>query len=109
MMMDSEVTLAHITEAYAARASADDRYKRDRENDERMEFQSIFNWLSPQLCDAQLERITQRCSIQAGEWLETDQRFSDWQDSSNQSARVLWLSGIPGAGIVNAIRTTSGD
>ena len=100
--MDSEVTLAHITEAYAARASADDKYRRDQEHDERIEFQYIFNSLSPQLYDAQLERITQRCSIQAGEWMENDQRFSDWQDSTNQSARVLWLTGIPGAGRANA-------
>ena len=107
--MDREVTLAHITEAYVARASADDKYKRDQEHDEQMEFRSIFNWLSPQLCDAQLGRITQRCSIQAGEWLETDQRFSDWQDSSNQSARVLWLSGIPGAGMIISTRRTSGE
>ena len=102
MMMDSEVTLAHITEAYAARASADDKYKRDQEHDERMEFQSIFNSLSPQFCDAQLDRIIQRCFIQAGEWLERDQSFSNWQDSSNQTAKFLWLSGIPGAGIVCA-------
>ena len=105
-MMDSEVTLAHITEAYAARISADDRYKRDQEHDERTEYQFIFNSLSPQLYDVQLERFLQRCSVQAGEWLENDQRFSDWQDPSNQSARALWLAGIPGAGIANTKELT---
>ena len=104
--MDSEVTLAHITEAYAARISADDRYKRDQEHDERTEFQFISNSLSPQLYDVQLERLLQRCSVQAGEWLEKDQRFSDWQDPSNQSARALWLAGIPGAGIANTKELT---
>ena len=99
--MDSEVTLAHITEAYAARVSADDKYKRDQEHDERTEFQLIFNSLSPELYDVQLERLLQRCSVQAGEWLERDRRFSEWQDPSNQSARTLWLAGIPGAGIQN--------
>ena len=99
--MDSEVTLAHITEAYAARVSADDKYKRDQEHDERTEFQFIFNSLSPQLYDVQLERLSQRCSVQVGEWLGKDQRFSDWQDPSNQSARALWLAGIPGAGTTN--------
>ena len=104
ILMDNEVTLAHITEAYAARASASAKYVRDQEYDERTEFHLIKNSLSPQLYDAQLERIRQRCSVQAGEWLKRDTRFSDWHDTSNQSARVLWLSGIPGAGIAAAIK-----
>ena len=102
-MMESKVTLAHITEAYAARASANEKFKRDQDYDERMEYESIKNSLSPQLYDAQLETIKQRCSIQTGDWLERDQRFSDWQDPSHQPARILWLTGIPGAGIANAI------
>ena len=97
--MDSEVTLVHITEAYAARASNNSKYERDQEYDESMEFQNIFYSLSPQLYDAQLERIKQHCSIQTGKWLEADKQFSEWQDASNQSARVLWLTGIPGAGM----------
>lgn len=104
--MDSEVTLAHITEAYAARASADDKYKKDQEHDERIEFQAIIQSLSPQFYDAQLERIKQRCSMQSGKWLETDQRFSEWQDPSNQSAGLLWLTGIPGAGVGNATQSS---
>lgn len=103
-MMDSEVTLVHITEAYAARASTYDKYEKDQEYDERMEFHHIRTSLSPQLYDAQLERIKQSCSIQAGRWLETDKHFSEWQDASNQSARVLWLTGIPGAGMANATK-----
>lgn len=104
--MDSEVTLVHITEAYAARDSTYDKYERDQEHDDRMEFQNIIKSLSPQLFDPQLERIKQRCSIQAGKWLETDKHFSEWQDASNQSARVLWLTGIPGAGMANATKIT---
>lgn len=50
--MDSEVTLAHITETYAARASADDKYKKDQEHDERIEFKAIIQSLSPQFYDA---------------------------------------------------------
>ena len=101
-MMDSEVTLVHITEAYAARASTYDKYEKDQEYDERMEFRHIMTSLSPRLYGDELERITQRCSIAAGKWLETDKHFSDWQDASNQSERILWLTGIPGAGMANA-------
>lgn len=75
--MDSEVTLAHITEAYTARVSANNKYKRDQKHDERTEFQLIFNSLSPELFNIQLDRLLQRCSIQAEKWLEKDRRFSD--------------------------------
>ncbi len=101
IMMDSEVTLAHITEAYAARADTYAKYERDQEHDERTEFQFIRNSLSPQLYDVEFERM-QRRYVQAGEWLETDKDYTAWQDASNQSARMLWLTGIPGAGMANA-------
>ena len=97
--MDGEVTLAHITEAHAARAAAYERYEKDKEINERLEFQSIMISLSPQLYDSKLETIKKRCSIQAGRWLEKDNRFLEWQNPFKQSAKVLWLTGIPGAGM----------
>ena len=98
-LMDGEVTLAHITEAHAARVAAYERYEKKKEIDGRSEFQSILTSLSPQLHDSRLEIIKQRCSIQAGRWLEKDKRFSKWRDGSKESVNVLWLTGIPGAGM----------
>ena len=97
--MDGEVTLAHITEAHAARASAYERYEKDHESNERIEFEFIKNSLTPQFYHLKLERIKKRCSIQTGRWLEKDSRFLEWQDHSKQSVKVLWLTGIPGAGM----------
>ena len=97
--MDGEVTLAHLTEAHAARVAAYERYEKDKERNESLEFQSILASLSPDLHDSKLEMIKQRCSIQAGGWLEKDRRFLEWQDPSKQSSKVLWLRGIPGAGM----------
>ena len=101
--MDGEVSLAHIMEAHAARTSAYERHEKGQENDERMEFQFIKNSLSPQLYDSKLEWIRQRCTTRAGEWLEKDEHFLEWQDHSNELAKVLWLTGIPGAGISVAL------
>ena len=98
-LMDGEVTLAHVTEAHAARAAAYERYEKDQEATERMEFEFIKNSLSPQLYDSRLESIRQRCSQRAGTWLEKDSHFLEWQDYSKESAKVLWLTGIPGAGM----------
>ena len=98
-LMDGEVTLAHITEAHAARVTAYERYEKDQESNERIEFHSIMTSLSPKLYDTKLELIRQRCSMQSGKWLEKDGRFLEWRDDSKQSAKVLWLTGIPGAGM----------
>ena len=100
-MINSEVTLVHISEAYAARVATYEKFERDQEHDERMEVRNIVTSLSPQFYDPELETIKKRCSIPAGKWLETDRRFLEWQDASNQSARLLWLTGIPGAGMAN--------
>ena len=97
--MDGEVTLAHITEAHAARISVQEKHEKDSERDERMEFQIIQNSIRPHFYDSDLGRIQQHCSIQAGRWLGNDDHFVKWQDVTDQSAKVLWLSGIPGAGL----------
>lgn len=98
-LMDGEVTLAHITEAHAARVAAYGRYEKDKEITEQLEFHSIMTSLSPHLYDYKFEMLKQRCSTEAGRWLEKDKRFLEWQDHSKQSAKVLWLMGIPGAGM----------
>ena len=97
--MDGEVTLAHITEAHAARVADLKRYEKDQESNERIEFHSIMTSISPHLYDSKLDMIEQSRPIQAGRWLEKDNRFLEWQDHSKKSAKVLWLTGIPGAGM----------
>ena len=98
--MDGEVTLAHITEAHTARISAQEKYERDLETEERTEFLMIGNSVRPQFYDLDLERIRQRCSVEAGHWLHDDEQFKVWRDSDNPSKNVLWLCGIPGAGML---------
>lgn len=98
-LMGGEVTLAHITEAHAARLSAQEKYERDSERDEDMEFEMIKTSIRPHFYYSDLERIRRNCSIEAGDWLEKDEHFTMWQDTADQSVKILWLSGIPGAGL----------
>lgn len=96
--MDGEVTLSHITEAHAARTFAYEKHAKDQEKDERMEFELIRNSMSPQFYDTKLERLNQRCLVQAGAWLREDRHFVKWCDTKDQPIRTLWVTGIPGAG-----------
>ena len=98
--MDGEVTLAHITEAHTARISAQRKHDRDLEVQERTEFHMIESSIRPHLYDLDLERIRQRCPVQAGRWLHDDEQFSAWRDYHDQRENILWLCGIPGAGML---------
>lgn len=95
--MDGEVTLAHITEAHAARKSASEQYSKDQENEERKEFHFIRNAMQPILYDADLERLRRRRNAEGGLCLQENQNFLKWRDQFPPAGKILWLTGIPGA------------
>ncbi|KAF2138225.1 uncharacterized protein K452DRAFT_90147 [Aplosporella prunicola CBS 121167] len=97
-LMDSEVTLANIMEADAARLDAYRRYEQNQEFQQRQDFNTAKTSLSPALYDHELERIKRECSVQSGNWLETLEQFRSWLDPSKSTTRLFWLQGIPGAG-----------
>ena len=45
-------------------------------------------WISSTLCDG------------TGKWLLRNDEFLKWLDPSNTTNGILWLSGIPGAGML---------
>lgn len=98
VLMNSEVTLAHITEAYAARTRMFGEYERAIDFQHRQDFESAKVSLSPHLYDNDLERLQRGCCPESGRWLEKEMAFSCWLDPRNKSARLIWFQGIPGAG-----------
>jgi len=98
LLLDSEVNLAHITEAHTARLQAYKEYEQTHEFQQRQDFASIKSSLNPQLYDQELERISKDCIGETGQWLRTQDAFRAWSDPHDVVHRVLWLEGIPGAG-----------
>lgn len=92
------MTLAHITEAQAARVRAYREYEEGHEFQLRQDFALAESSLSPQLFDLELETVLGNCSAKAGEWLFQQESFRKWSDSDDLSTRLLWFEGIPGAG-----------
>jgi hypothetical protein len=97
-LMDSEVTLANIIEADAARAKAYEEYERNEAARQAQQFESMRLLLSPHLYDDELERLRRKYYAKSGEWLENEDRFRKWIDPINHSTNLFWLIGIPGAG-----------
>jgi len=98
LLLDGEVTMAHITEAQAARVRAYREYEEARESQLHQDFALATSSLSPQLYDLELETLLGNCSAQAGEWLHKQESFRKWSDPNDLSTRFLWFEGIPGAG-----------
>ena len=105
LLMDSEVTLANIGEAYTARSLAYEEYEKNQTNWQRQRFESAKLSLSPRFFDLDLERIRERCCEDTGHWLWKDDAFCRWYDPNNLSMRILWLVGIPGAGTTMLVPT----
>lgn len=96
--MNSEATLAHITQAEASRVAAYRAYERDQAFQERQDFQVARSSVLPVLYDDELERIRKKCSVQAGDWLRQIERYQHWLNPTDTDFRLFWLQGIPGAG-----------
>ena len=98
LLLDGEVTLAHITEAQAARLRAYREYEEARESQLRQDLALAKSSLSPVFYDLELDTLLGNCSEQAGEWMQNHEFFKKWSDLNNLSTRFLWFEGIPGAG-----------
>ncbi|KAF9629021.1 hypothetical protein BFW01_g10224 [Lasiodiplodia theobromae] len=97
-MMDSAVTLMDITEAHQARIDAYQKYERDYEFQQRQDFEAAKQSLSPNLYYKELEKATERCSVDSGKQIRRLDKFELWFDPAKSDSRLLWLQGIPGAG-----------
>lgn len=92
--------IAHFQEAQEARLKFQDyiREQRDRAVIER-KFR-VRSWLKPHLHITQhhdLRKVRQQYP-KTTKWIFQELAWKDWLRRSRDTTRVLWLSGIPGAG-----------
>jgi hypothetical protein len=92
--------IAHFQEAQEARLKFQDyiREQRDRAGIER-KFR-VRSWLKPHLHITQhhdLRKVRQHYP-KTTKWIFQELAWKDWLRRSRDTTRVLWLSGIPGAG-----------
>ncbi|KAL2680380.1 hypothetical protein Neosp_007978 [[Neocosmospora] mangrovei] len=97
-LMSEEATLEHLMEAQKARKRALEEYERQFEFQQRQEFDLVRNSLNARLYDQDLERLKSHAGHGSGIWLEGHPAYQKWIDVQDNSPRLLWLQGIPGAG-----------
>ena len=97
-LMNSEVTLENILQAYNSRERACMEYDRMRDFQDGQNFETVRAAIAPHLYDDDLEAFRRECESKSGQWLEEEKNFKRWSDPSDHSVRRFWLQGMPGAG-----------
>src|SRR5271170_6784620 len=103
-LMNSEVTLENIVQAYEARERAYQEYERTNQFQDWQNFECVKAAISPYLYDGDLEAFRRECQVESGQWLEEEENFRKWSDPNDHSVPLFWIHGIPGAGTSSASR-----
>lgn len=97
-LLNRDVRLEHIQEAHTALLQARDHYEKTEKSFRRQEYQAIKISVSPTTYEDELYLLGTRVCQGTGRWLLRDATFVRWLDKTDDSTRILWLQGIPGAG-----------
>ena len=98
ILLRNKVQLKNIQEEHEVRVRALDHFERSEKAYRRQEFESIKTNISPRRYEDSYYRIQGRICTGTGKWLMVDEVFMKWLDFSENSTRLLWFRGIPGAG-----------
>lgn len=99
-LLFSSANIAHIQEAQDARLRTEESFKEQRERarkERRMTAQTWLNAFQHRNQQDELRSLRKKYPETAS-WLFTSSVWRNWWTSNGDDERVLWLSGIPGAG-----------
>jgi hypothetical protein len=98
LLMRNEVRLEHIQAEHSARLQALQHFERTEKSLLRQDYHTIEAGISPRTYDGKLDWLYGRTCEGTGKWLLKDATFVKWLEPADQSLKILWLQGIPGAG-----------
>ncbi|OAL38779.1 hypothetical protein AYO20_01985 [Fonsecaea nubica] len=96
----SSASIAHYQAAQEARQQIEVIFKTQQETVRIEKRTYVHGWLSP---PEHRERHEQLCELrseypQTAQWIFEEPCWKNWLNNEEQSGRILWVSGIPGAG-----------
>lgn len=98
-LLRNETRLEHIREEHDARLRALDHFEKSEISYRKQEYNAIKESILPTLYDDELYRIRNQICAGTGKWLLGDSKFEKWLNAADKTSRLIWLQGIPGAGI----------
>ena len=100
LLLRKEVQLEHIQQEYDSRLRSLEHFESTEKAHRRQEYRGIQTDISPSTFDEKLNWLHIRRCEGTGGWIFKDQAFTKWVDPTDNSVKLLWLQGIPGAGTV---------
>jgi len=105
-LIESQANLVEFEQLFQelerARTVAEAEYQRRRNDEERHRRITVRNWLSAASTDADQDRCVnaRKDYPGSGHWLLENNRMQAWFNTEFCATPLLWLYGIPGAGLV---------
>lgn len=102
---DSHVNLLHIQQYQRDSLNIRDQLSRLEEAEQQRKYTAVMEWVSgaktkldhDSCCDARSEYPG------SGSWILQNPEFENWKEASTPVSSILWLKGIPGAGMVTML------
>lgn len=96
--MTSTVTLESIIQAQDQRSLDIQESLKQEQYRDRHDYAALKSAISPFMPDAKLHAILGDTTVKSGDWLQSSQKFKNWEGLKSKGSRFLWMHGIPGAG-----------
>jgi hypothetical protein len=100
MLLESQASLIELTEHRKFVAEGEERYRREKKDDDRRKLRTVRDWLcAANSTDDQENYICESAQYPGtGDWILRDNLVGAWSNPSITTTPLLWLTGIPGAG-----------
>lgn len=100
-LIESGESYTKFEEVQNVRQAAVHEFEKQMRDQDILRQDRVHAWLCHFSCEAQQEhhRNTRSVCKDPGRWLLDHARFQEWYDPDDCSEPLLWLSGIPGAGM----------
>ncbi|KAF7554205.1 hypothetical protein G7Z17_g3062 [Cylindrodendrum hubeiense] len=98
-LVESQASIVVFEETQALRKLAETNFQHIQNEYLRHRLREVLRWLNPYNSESQHETCVKAKFPKSGEWLVRDIGFKNWVDPLYCTTPLLWLNGIPGAGM----------
>jgi hypothetical protein len=102
--------LAHIQKYEQDREEKRERLKKKEEDERDRKQLAVLTWFSAApstASDHDIFRETRTASAGSGQWILKNEKVQNWREMDTPVSSVLWVNGIPGAGMLPLLTSSS--
>jgi hypothetical protein len=104
-LIESQASLLEFQQSQAARALLEEQFSKMQEDERKRQLVAVTAWLSAANSSLdQKNAASERSEYpETGRWLLDNHKMKLWLDSDSSSIPLLWINGIPGAGMTASL------